>query len=116
MCCDIRSLTPINEISRKAGDLAILETLNRMEAEAGDDDIVFRIGGDEFTILTDSTDIKYAEAVCERIRIKNGKPIVFEGQEIPIMLHTAIVKVDSKNMRYSDVFEKLHTAIKENKE
>ena len=50
--CDIKSLLPINEISHKAGDLAILEVLKRMEKVAGDEDIVFRIGGDEFVLLT----------------------------------------------------------------
>ena len=40
----IKSLVPINEISYKAGDLAILEVLKRMEKVAGEDDVVFRIG------------------------------------------------------------------------
>ena len=47
VCCDIKSLNPI-----KAGDLAILEVLKRMDKVAGADDVVFRIGGDElFTSL-----------------------------------------------------------------
>ena len=36
ICCDIKGLVPINEISYKAGDLAILETVRRMEKCAGD--------------------------------------------------------------------------------
>ena len=46
VCCDIDHLIPINEISNKAGDLAILESLRRMEAVAGAEDVIFRIGGD----------------------------------------------------------------------
>ena len=40
---DIKHLIPINEISHKAGDLAIITAMKRMENAAGADDIVFRI-------------------------------------------------------------------------
>lgn len=35
VCCDIKNLTKINKISRKAGDLVILETMKRMNDAAG---------------------------------------------------------------------------------
>ena len=116
VCCDIKRLVPINEISHKAGDLAILESLKRMQEAAGDEDIVFRIGGDEFVMLTNSEDIKYAEDVMERIRSYNGQPIVFEDKEIPLSLHIAVVKFEGdKNIKYRDLFEQLHTAILESR-
>lgn len=116
VCCDIKHLIPINEISRKAGDLAILETLNRMENAAGDDDVVFRIGGDEFTMLTATDDISYAESVSEKIKSFNGQTFIYEDKEIPLSLHTAIVKLDEGGLRYRDLFEKLHKAIEGNKD
>lgn len=115
VCCDIRQLVPINEISHKAGDLAIIESMNRMKEAAGEDDIVFRIGGDEFVLLTDSEDVKYAENVCEKIKNYNGQTFLYENKEIPLSLHTAIVKFDQENLRYCDLFEQLHTAIDQNK-
>lgn len=115
VCADINSLVPINEISFKAGDLAILETMNRMQKEAGDEDIVFRIGGDEFVMLTASEDIRYAEDVCERIKKYNGETFRFEEKVIPLKLHTAIVKFEGSNLRYRDLYETLHVAIMENK-
>ena len=111
VCCDIKSLIPINEISTKAGDLAILEALNRMEKEAGEEDIVFRIGGDEFVMLTDSEDISYAENVAERILSCNGQPFDYEGQQIPLSLYAAVVKFGEGTLKYKDLFEKLHTAL-----
>ncbi len=48
---DIKSLIPINEISHKAGDLAIITSMKRVEQAASNEDIVFRIGGDKFVIL-----------------------------------------------------------------
>ncbi|MBQ3029315.1 MAG: helix-turn-helix domain-containing protein [Lachnospiraceae bacterium] len=113
MCCDIDHLVPINEISHKAGDMAILESLRRMEAEAGEEDVIFRIGGDEFAMLTSSEDATYAEAIAERIRANNGKPIVYEGREIPLKLHIAVTKSASDQVRYKELFEQLHNAIME---
>lgn len=116
VCCDIRSLVPINDISRKAGDLAIIETMNRMQREAGDEDIVFRIGGDEFVILTNREDIQYAEDISEKIRKYNGQIIVFEDKEIPLSLHIATAKFEGENLRYRDLYESLHSAIMESKQ
>ena len=111
VCSDIAHLLPINEIAHKAGDLAILESLRRMEAEAGEEDVIFRIGGDEFTLLTNSGDVAYAEGIAERLRAYNGNPIVYEGKEIPLSLHIAITKLSSDHMRQKDLYEQLYSAI-----
>ncbi|MBQ7781720.1 MAG: helix-turn-helix domain-containing protein [Lachnospiraceae bacterium] len=115
VCGDIKSLIPINEISRKAGDLAILEAMNRMEREAGDEDVVFRIGGDEFVILTDSEDISYAEGICERIKSYNGQSFAYEDRQIPMTMYATVVKFGEGTLKYRDLFEKLHTAIDKSK-
>lgn len=113
--CDIHNLIPINEISYKAGDVAIVESLNRMEREAGEEDLVFRIGGDEFVMLTASENISYAEDICERIKAYNGQPIVYEGQEIPLNLYVGVVKFSGTNIRYKDLYTQLHNYILEDK-
>lgn len=115
VCCDIKELLPINEISLKAGDLAILESMKRMEKEAGEDDIVFRIGGDEFVMLTSREEKEYALGVCEKIKAYNGKTFIFDGREIPLHLHTSVVKFVGKNMRYRDLYDQLHLAILDSK-
>lgn len=115
VCCDIKGLLPINEVSHKAGDMAIINTFERMNSEAGEEDIVFRIGGDEFVMLTASEDISYAKGVAKRIEKYNGEVFVHEGKEFPLSLHIAVVKFEGKNLKYRDLFEKLHIAILENK-
>ena len=116
ICCDIRCLMPINEISRKAGDLAILETMNRLEEAAGEEDYVFRIGGDEFALMTNSSEVSYAESVAEQILAKNGQPIQFEDREIPLHLHVGMTRMGETNVRYSELFTNLHNAIRESKQ
>lgn len=113
--CDIRHLVPINEISRKAGDLAILEQMRRMTASAGEDDVVFRIGGDEFCILTASSDAAYAEQIAEKIRSMNQQPFLYGDREIPLTLHVSTVSLKSCQHK-DEVFDGLHNAIADSKE
>ena len=115
VCSDIVAMEPINDISYKAGDMAILEIHNRMLKEAGVDDIVFRIGGDEFALMTNSTDVRYADDIANRVKQHNGESIVVDGIEIPVSLHVSITKFDASNLGYRDVFEKLHMNIIDNK-
>ena len=115
VCCDIHRLMEINEISHKAGDLAILTELERLNDAAGDEDVVFRIGADEFVVLTNSKDVAYAENIAEQVRAKNGQPIVYEGKEIPLILYVSVTKLSEGIVRYNELFEELQHTIKENK-
>lgn len=115
VCCDIKSLIPINDISHKAGDLAILESIRRMEAAAGEDDIVFRIGGDEFCILTSSTSREYAEHLAESIRSHNEKTFVYEDKQIPLSLYVAVTRAKGPQIKYNELFTELHLAIMDSK-
>lgn len=112
---DIKHMIPINEISHKAGDLAILEQMRRMTASAGEDDIVFRIGGDEFCMLTASSDAAYAEQIAEKIRCMNQQTFSYEDQEIPLTLHVNTVSLQNCR-QIEEVFTGLHSAIIEGKE
>lgn len=111
VCCDIKSLVPINAIAYKAGDLAILESMKRMMESSGEEDVVFRIGGDEFALLTNSEDIKYAEQIAEKIKSFNGQTFSYESQEIPLSLYVGITKIDNATPKHEDLFAKLHNAL-----
>lgn len=111
VCCDIKCLIPINEISTKAGDLAILESMHRMEEAAGEEDIVFRIGGDEFAMLTNSKDEAYAQEIAAKILARNGECIDFEGQQIPLKLYAGVIRLAGQPLRYSELFTSLQTML-----
>ena len=111
---DIKHMMPINEISMKAGDLAILEQMRRMTAASGEEDVVFRIGGDEFCVLTASSDAAYAEGVADRIRAMNGRSFRWEDREIPLTLHVTTASLKECS-RYEEVVVGLHNAIKDGK-
>lgn len=115
VCGDIKHLIPFNEISMKAGDLAILEALQRMNDAASEEDYVFRIGADEFVMLTNSREEAYAKRIAEQIAERNGEPIVFEGRELPVEMYVGVTRLEEKCVCYKDLFEELHTTIMEAK-
>ena len=115
VCCDIKNLIPINEISRGAGDLAILETMRRMENAAGEDDFVFRIGGDEFAMLTAGEDEEHAGKIAREILAHNGECVDYEGQKIPLSLYCTVFRSGEKIVRYSELFTGLQTALRDAK-
>lgn len=113
VCCDIKSLLPINDISYKAGDQAILEVINRMEGVAGEKDVIFRIGGDEFVLLTDNKDIAYASDIADKLLELNGQAFVFEDKEIPLSVYAGVTRFSGARLKYDELFTSLHNKIKE---
>ena len=73
VCFDINGLVAINDISTRAGDLAILEALTRVDSVATDDMLVLRIGGDEFALVTGLTGRAAAQALDD----------LYDGQKSP---------------------------------
>ena len=86
-----------------------------MEEVAEEDDIVFRIGGDEFVMLTNSTDESKAREKMEKLLSKNGECISFEGKQIPLSLYGSIVRLGRKTMHYSELFTALWESIEASK-
>ncbi len=109
---DIRRLIPINEISGKAGDMAIITSLKRMEEAAGPEDIVFRIGGDEFVLLTNSKDEDYAKGIADSILSHNGENFCWDGRDIPLSLYVKVVRYEgASSLRYSEFFTLLQNEL-----
>ncbi|MBQ7835005.1 MAG: helix-turn-helix domain-containing protein [Ruminiclostridium sp.] len=109
ICFDMCNLLPFNEkYGHKAGDVAIAECLKRIDNEKNDDMIMFRIGGDEFVLLTNKTDINEAEAIRDRVFSHNGETVSFNGEELPVSLHGGIMKLETaRGLRYSKLFTDL---------
>ena len=119
VCCfDIQGLVPINNISYEAGDKAILETAHRIETSSTDEMMLFRIGGDEFALVTGLTDQAAAEALAQSILAKNKQTITCNGQEIPLSLRVGLLKMPEKesNLRYQELFTNMHQAINDTRD
>jgi len=88
VCADLSGLMHINDTyGRRAGDAALLELMRRVEEACGEDDLLLRIGGDEFVVFTASEDIEYAKTICDKALRRNGETIEVDGVRIPISIH-----------------------------
>jgi diguanylate cyclase (GGDEF)-like protein/PAS domain S-box-containing protein len=66
---DLDDLKYINDnYGHKNGDKYIIKTADIMRNNFRDEDIVARIGGDEFAVILPNTDYKTAGSICRRIK------------------------------------------------
>ena len=110
---DIKGLMPINDISVKAGDIAIREALRRIEEAAEEDMLLFRIGGDEFVLATGTENEADVSAVIGRVLAKNGQPIEWEGKSIPLSLYATPFRSENKTIRYGELFSQIAQALED---
>lgn len=111
LCFDIAGLMSINEISREAGDRAILECLRRIDEAAQDGMLLFRVGGDEFALVTGLGDAQAVKALGERILARNGACIRVGTRELPVSMWAGMTRFPEKTLRYSELFFDLQGVI-----
>lgn len=112
---DVVGLDPVNKnLGRKAGDGVILEAFRRIDEMTGENMTVFRIGGDEFALVTGLSDKAEVEAAAEKVIAQNGNVISFDGKEIPVSVRIGAIKLfgeGARSLRYSELFERLQNVI-----
>lgn len=84
-----------------------------MEEVAGEDDVIFRIGGDEFVLLTNSKDKSYASNVAQKILERNGETFKFGEMDIPLSVYVGVTRFNGKSLKYDELFTSLHNTINE---
>lgn len=114
LCFDIMNLSSVNNISRKAGDLVILEALSRIDRAAGVDMLTLRIGGDEFALVTGLDGEADAKKLADTILSRNGEPVTCDGREFPVAMWCGMTRIPA-SLRYGEFFSELHRAITESK-
>ena len=112
LCFDVAHLMPINDTyGHKAGDAVILEAYRRIDSAAGDDMTVFRIGGDEFAMVTGLSDRESTEKTAAKVLSLNNEPIDFEGTSIPVSIRAGAIRYETSNVRYNELFSRLYDSV-----
>lgn len=113
LCADICNLHPTNETyGYAAGDLMIAETARRIDSAITDDMLMFRIGRDEFVVLTGYRSADEARELAHRITALNGNTVVYEGKEVPVTMRIGISKIITRRgLSYKETFDRMHDTI-----
>ncbi len=109
---DIDHLMTINEtLGRKAGDAAIAAAAGRIERAVPTGTVFFRIGADEFVVLTKTTDVSAAEAIAQRILSFAGEPLSLNGENFHFSVSVGISKVPLGTLDVQDALGRVHEAM-----
>ncbi len=111
LCFDIVGLLPINDISRGLGDKAILESLQRIESVADDNMLLFRIGSDEFALVTCLNEVGLVKELASKVIAKNGEVIHHKEFECPLSLRAGAFKMNSQILKYNELYSNMQEAI-----
>ena len=100
LCFDIENLMRINdELGMEAGDKCIIEAFRRINEAAGER-ATLRMGGDEFAMITESSDTDEVLALAQKVLSQNGGKVTYPGGETALSLRCGAIKI-GENLKYS---------------
>jgi diguanylate cyclase len=83
--CDLDRLKPINDgLGHDAGDAALRATAARLSGAVRADDVVGRIGGDEFLVVCPGLTLDSARPLAERLVAAVDGPVEWRGARLPL--------------------------------
>ena len=93
---DVDGLKSINDrFGHSVGDLLLIEIAERLNAAMRRDDVLARIGGDEFGMLLDQVNLNQAKAFVRRLKgMIEDAPMIHEGVTIPLSAAFGLCIVD----------------------
>jgi len=91
LVADVNSLKLINDsFGHNEGDILLIETAKAIQSSCREDDIVCRIGGDEFVVILPKTDEIAAQNLVDRINKKlQGKQVCNIDITVSLGYHTS---------------------------
>lgn len=109
---DIINFMKVNDVyGYAAGDIVIAESFARIERELDDEMFLFRIGGDEFAVLTTLKSVEDAVALARKITAHNGVAVKAAEQNIPLALRVGINRITNKPLSYQKALEVLGKSV-----
>ena len=109
---DIMNFMKVNdEYGYAAGDIVIAESFARIERELDSRMFLFRIGGDEFAVVTTLESVAEAEALARKITDQNGVAVKAGADEIPLSLRIGISQVPNGALSYQKALEILSKSV-----
>ncbi len=113
MIVDVDHFKRINdEYGHEAGDYALVETVRRIRESLRSEDLVGRLGGEEFVAVMPNTDGIAALAAAERMRASfSEEPMHIGGGDIVITVSVGVAVLDAQDQQYSHLLRRADRAM-----
>jgi diguanylate cyclase (GGDEF)-like protein len=110
---DIDYFKKINdELGHAAGDLALVETVQRLRKNMRNEDYLGRMGGEEFLVLLPDTDIEQAQVLAQRIREDfANQPMTLHDQNRCVTLSGGITLLSASDLFFDDMLKRADDAM-----
>ncbi|KFN45586.1 hypothetical protein N790_09795 [Arenimonas malthae CC-JY-1] len=110
---DIDHFKRINdELGHAAGDHALVRAVERIRDELRTEDLLGRLGGEEFIVLMPSTDSASAVAAAERIRESfSAQPLVLGDQRRQVTLSIGVAVLAPADRQFSQLLQRADRAM-----
>jgi len=110
---DIDYFKKINdELGHAAGDLALIETVNRLRKNLRSEDYLGRMGGEEFLILLPDSNIQQAQVLAQRILEEfSSKPMTILDESRSITVSGGITLLSASDHFFDDMLRRADDAM-----
>jgi len=113
MIVDVDHFKRINdEFGHQAGDVALVETVKRIRDSLRSEDLVGRLGGEEFVAIMPNTDAASALAAAERMRQAfAATPMHLGERDLLITVSIGVAVLDAQDQAYSQLLRRADRAM-----
>jgi diguanylate cyclase (GGDEF)-like protein/PAS domain S-box-containing protein len=113
VCLDMDNFKKVNDsLGHQTGDILIKQIAKRLQKMAGTAATVYRLGGDEFSILIDNaTDIHYITHFAQTILDNMAKPFIINKQEFVLGASLGIVFYPEDGNNSQELLKNADTAM-----
>lgn len=115
---DIDRFKRINDqFGHAVGDIALIQSVQRIRQNLRDEDLIGRQGGEEFLVLMPETDIERASLVAERIRLAFSEhPLILNGAPREVTVSLGVAALGATGDRYGRLQQRADRAMYEAKQ
>jgi diguanylate cyclase (GGDEF)-like protein len=113
MIVDVDHFKRINdEFGHQAGDIALVETVKRLRECLRSEDLVGRLGGEEFVAVMPNTDAVSALAAAERMRAAFADaPMQIGGHALTVTVSIGVAVLDAQDQLYAHLLRRADRAM-----
>ncbi|MEA4832551.1 MAG: diguanylate cyclase [Oscillospiraceae bacterium] len=112
LCSDIVHFKQINDnFGFSVGDIVLAKTAQRIDSCIDDNMIFFRIGRDEFAVLTGFTDEGKAIELAKRITDLNSHELEINEHKVLLNLRVGVTKIPDQGLSYSEILNSMLDSI-----